>query len=415
MNVPASAQPQINEKSENLSVALAGFTEKTGVAEQIALLSDWLQRAGVLVRTVSVADAFEMRDIPVILFYDSAQDAVSKALVQEISPMTALADWRATTETCLAGYRRNRRGLTLLDAGAFEDAPNSYLKVLSARFGWAGKNLDLGGGSQDLPQDVDQRAILRVIAAVAVSNDPLARRLDGELQAGALWPETKQGEYAKTGADPETAFAVYLKSQTGLSARVEEEFAAAQQDRTALEQQLMDTQAALENQLLVLTEQKNAAQQGKTALEQQLMDTQAELENQFLAQFSQQDQAQREKDLLMQQLSNTQAELETYFLELQEARKQNDTYAVDLKAFHDKAQRHRKDADLLRLDIKELQSKETETKALLEEALQRIDVLQGEIAQRDDEINALRNSTSWRITSPIRGVGDTIKGTRGRG
>lgn len=355
--------------SKGKSVAVAAFIGKNGVDASIDRLVNWLQTADVSI----VSDLDEQTsEMPAILLYDRAQNSVLKGLGQGQGPMEALMGWRTVSEKCLARYRSNRRGTALLDVQSFEENPQSFLQALAKKFDWDLKDLDTVAVSQDVASETAQDEILRVIAAVAVSGDPQARRLEGELEAGSLWLDQANGPALKR-ADPELALSAYQKTQKRQSADIEAQLQAALLEKTAVMQQLMDTQEELEKFAISAGDQEKSSD--------------------------------REKDLLMQQLSNTQSELETYFDELQKKQKQFGALERELQ---------KKQEQLDGLEI-ELQSANEKAQREEEESRRKIDTLNDEILFKNGEIEALRNSTSWKVTSPLRGVGDTLKSAKKRG
>lgn len=383
------------------SVVVAAFIREDSVDASIDRLANWLQTADV-----SVVLNLDERtpEMPAILLYDRARDSVLNGLELGQDPTEALAGWRTVSEKCLARYRSNRRGTALLDRQSFEENPLSFLKTLATKFDWELGDLDTATASQDVASETVRDEILGVIAAVAVSGDPQARHLEGELEAGSLWPDPANVPALKR-PDPDVAFSAYQKAQARQSADTEVQLQAARQENTIVMQQLMDAKGELEKFAAAAGDREETAEREKGLLMQQLMDTQAELEKFALSAGDREKSAGREKDLLTQQLSNTQSELETYFDELQKKQKQ-------FGALERELQKKQEQLDGLEIELQAVNEKAQRDK---QEARHEIDTLKGEIAFKDGEIETLRNSTSWKVTSPLRGVGDTLKSVKKRG
>ena len=302
-----------------------------------------------------------------VVFYDRAEQAVEKALLTGTLPSKALAQWQQNMQDLLGFQRKHRRNVLLVDRAAVCRTPRGFVTALSAYL-----NLENPKAS-DLQADPQVAgSVESVIAAQTVAQSLQARRLNGEMDASSL---PLEGEGGHLSCDIDASFKLYVKAQ-GEQVRSEEQHA----------NQVGELQS--ENSLLVM----------------QLGSVQEELEAYYL-------EAKRLKE------SCTGYEDQLHILrEKSTAAAQNTAKKID--QLHDTERRlhdvgnELRDAEQRIQDIEgNLHGTEAalkEREQALEQAHHHVSQLQEQLHQREGELHHFLQSTSWRVTGPLRKVKDRL-------
>jgi predicted nucleic acid-binding Zn-ribbon protein len=388
---------------------------------------------------------------PCVVFYDTAIQAVERAVLQGTFPREALAQWEENTSRLLALYRKHRRQMVLANGLTTCLAPQAFVTALESRLGLHSEK------TVDLPsQELETGVVEKLIAIQTVAQSPSAKRLDGELEASALPLLIEENS-----CDVDVAFATYQRGKENPEQKEETNLLAIQLECAQEELETLDAKEKdLEHQLCVardeiikLTEGLKAAEKENEHLLLQLHDIQAEFEvavkqaqndkqalndrvaglEKTLAETKKQaversrqqlaeavelkETAEKENQRLLLQLSNVQEELEVYFQEmkmLQQKLQETETHSGSLQAKLDKSISREHVAEL----EKRLQEAEHNLK-VSEDTLKQRDHeaeifrqhqahLQAELDLRTNELHELLSSTSWRATGPLRHLKDRL-------
>lgn len=235
---------------------------------------------------------------PVVVFYESLADALSRAMGHLSTPdataatgenrpriMAALEEWIANNAALTALFYRHRTGITLLPALGLLHAPDSVRDLLATRFG----DTDVPAASnttlavQDLlPSGVDPKFALMASAILQTATeaqeaqdgiDAISTPLDG-LDSQFLASSDILGEFLvtpepppeaatkDTQPEPDPAQTALIAEQHALElrrlqARHEQDLAALRRQSDAVQMRLLDA-VAQQTQLSDLAEQKQA-------------------------------------------------------------------------------------------------------------------------------------------------------------
>lgn len=286
----------------------------------------------------------------------------AKGLAGGQSAAQALEHWQARAQALLAFCRRNRRRLALVEAGSLRREPDPVLERVFAHLGQS-----LPGELQLVPVEEEADPVLTVIAFQAVAQSEAAKAMNGELEARAF----PAGSGAECGLRAVDRAAEALARQAEAVRFLQAQNAsllAERGEREKLEDQLAKIQAALEAQ-------------ARSAVA-----------------------GQEELDLLMLQLHALQDELEAGFLQRRELEAAFSARKEELEQSGAEAESKAKLAAELQ---EQLAAREEEVKGLHG----RIASLEAERVERDAwlqdkdaQLAALWQSTSWRVTAPMRRV-----------
>lgn len=342
--------------------------------------------------------------VALIVFWRSAELAVTDELSAGRALDQALGHWDTAHQALLGFYRKHRQNVVLVDFDAFCGAPGSFAALLQAQTGLTFSAAHSSNGFHVDP-------VYRAIAALKISQSLNSLRIDGELEASSIWPQTRQDTGGARNIQVDAAVARYQKvmsAQTEAAEGLEE--ARAKQEAEQLASQTEAAEAAKANDLLV----------------QQLHAAQEELESYYLtAQKLEQGAVQQESeaqaaaaglsdlgktnDLLTLQLHNVQEELEDYYLALQKREKDCADYESQLKAAHKRKTHLQAEKAAAQEHQDRVVADQT---AALEASARRIADLERELGESKDTVAQLVSSTSWKVTGPIRKVKDSLKGSK---
>lgn len=240
----------------------------------------------------------EAPERPVVVFYESLADALSRAMghlskqdataaTGENRPriMAALEEWIADNAALTALFYRHRTGITLLPALGLLHAPGSVRDLLAARFGDAHGPAarDTTLAVQDLlPSEVDPKFALMASAILQTATeaqeaqdgiDAISTPLEGldpqflassDILGQFLVPPAPQPEVAPkdTLPEPDPAQTALIAEQHALDlrrlqARHEQDLATLRRQSDAVQMRLLDA-VAQQRQLSDLAEQKQA-------------------------------------------------------------------------------------------------------------------------------------------------------------
>lgn len=328
-------------------------------------------------------------DTRYLVLFETAKYAVARQ-VADVLPSESLAEWATTATEVLSLYRRNRRKMLFISPqrvmASFDDAQTVLMKHLEI-------STPLPDGAQINMPPPPQWA--QVLAAQAIVQNPAAGRLVSELDAAML-------PIHELPVEPDAASAEVLGQEMllgVLQANIEQvskaqmkQTQAYTKERGLLEAELSKA-AGQYDDLNRSLERANgnvaSGQADKDILTNQLEELRAELKTSQEQARAEAASGQAEKDLLINQLEGLRAELKTYFVSAAELEKK-------LIVQDAQAQAHNQALEAAHAQI-----------ASLTEAL---GVMETNLRIRDDEVDALRASTSWKITAPMRSIKNTLNG-----
>lgn len=118
---------------------------------------------------------------PFLVLYETAEDAVARGIWKGDLPSHVLARWILNAEVLLSKHRERRRQFTLVSIGAVLMEPENFLVELSRRFDRRDFPCD-----QLVPIGPVWPGWQGLLARQIVSGEPIAMRLNDELEAAAL-------------------------------------------------------------------------------------------------------------------------------------------------------------------------------------------------------------------------------------
>lgn len=347
--------------------------------------------------------------VGLVLLYLSPVETLCRAMAAQTPPSTALADWRSRAEDILALNRRDRRRVWLLEIGAGRGNPDVFRRHFY---------LPQAELSALPPQDL----VLRLMANQAISGDPQARRIQGELEAASL--DCSGG--AKTAENPDSAFYTY---QHMLQAQQKAEVLQAQAHLTQKELSALAAQKeALETSAATAEKGKQKAQKDVDLLKSQNRAVQEELEATSRRKLelesgldaAQQDRqkAQQEVDLLRAQvrlmkqemgtLSTDRERLEQRLAQMSQGLESHQAQIAALSAERDRLSRRVEEKERsIAAAAAGLRAAETQRDYLttrLDDTLAERESARRDAQAKDAEIQKIMTSKSFRLTEPLRRI-----------
>lgn len=131
--------------------------------------------------SVSALSLPEETVAPILILYETAEDAVARGLLKGILPSKVLAKWITDAAALLSQHRGRRRQATLASIGSVLTEPAIFVKELRNRL----KELEFSEDKLSPVKPVGS-ALQGLLARQIVSSDPVATRLSFELEAAAL-------------------------------------------------------------------------------------------------------------------------------------------------------------------------------------------------------------------------------------
>jgi len=310
-----------------------------------------------------------------LVLYPGPVPAMAAALAAGGGLPTVLADWTAQATALLDFLRRNRRRVLLTEEAAFLADPAAILALAALR------PPAKGALAPEPPPD----PLLALLAAEMLRRDPRAHALAGELEASAT-----ASQAGGTEVDLEAARHLHLQTaetahlQAESAARLQAELEEAQAEQEAVLRQLLNAQAEQER----LQARIHQLDQGLQSSEAQLRE--------LALQAEQRRALEAERAALASSLAKLRAELATRDAALAErdailAERNAALEAVNREAVTLRSARVQGDHDL----------------GLLTKRLARAEQ---DLANRRNEVQKLRSSTSYRITAPMRWVKRKLSG-----
>lgn len=116
-----------------------------------------------------------------VVFYNSAEPAIQKALLSGHLPSKALAQWQDNMEVLLTFYRQHRRNVLLVDKAAIRRNPQMFITRLTSFL----KTDVSQNATIQFPESQDNHVEAVLARQVAVQSLS-AQRLSGELNASSL-------------------------------------------------------------------------------------------------------------------------------------------------------------------------------------------------------------------------------------
>ena len=323
----------------------------------------------------------------IVLVYRDCVPFLAEQMAEGIGPDDALEEWTQAASALLHILHAKRGNALLVEQSAFWE----HTDVLNEELGLSGaESLAVLGIPAPGSEDGDgPYAVLQFLAEHHFRQAPLPRRLAAELEASTpLAMQLDRPQRTRT----EDAFEalqgsglVFGKNSPGTG-----------QDELLLEklQALEEELAASEARTDKLKEEINAALRQQIQLAEQLERRSAELHKKS-----------REVERLERALADKGRQMGEQEQKLQQAQEEVSRLESVLRETRNELDETRKAA---RQDEQERIARLTWMRGELEHAL-----AQGEA--RLQEVHALRNSTSWKITAPIRRIKRALTGRRHTG
>ena len=366
---------------------------------------------------------------PVLVLWPALADWIAAALADADRPETALettlADWQAGAEALLALYRRKRRQVILADMARLRQGDAAAAERIAARLGLhpAAAAQDAGTPDRDAADRADVAAAL---AGAALAADPKLRAVTEELDASSVTTPGQQAAPAAAilalhrllarPAEPpdsgrEAALAAELVSERALKQAAEAELRAERRQHLAASSQIAqirETAARDKRRLTALETETGMLRTQMMALHAERDRFRDELERRSLP---------NDREQIATQLEQTRSELEA--MQAERARQQDEL--MQTRIFRAQLEDANAQLEALRAELihrqrisNELEdvqvrlagastdtgTKEEEIARLTRELKKKVD----EIRAWQDRETELLQSTSWRITAPLRAV-----------
>lgn len=281
-----------------------------------------------------------------LLLWTRPEAVIEQAMVRNEDPAQALAEWIASARSLLHGYRRNRRKTLLVDVEHAVAAPDAFLRACADRLALT-VPAETPALGEAPSDDTASDPVLRLIATQWAAATPEADELLEELEASAQ-------PLAAACSTPVDCAAAW------------QEYRTAQQER-----------------------------QDESRLRE----------------------LQEENELLLLQLHQVQEELESYYLALQDERGKREETDQSLTSRNKKNKQLKKklaarDQTINQLQ-KELSARDQAAKkrqAEIGKWEKRYQSIQARKERRDMQLQAMRQSRSWRITAPMRALRRPLSG-----
>ncbi|UWQ35149.1 hypothetical protein K3555_21545 (plasmid) [Leisingera sp. M527] len=295
-------------------------------------------------------------DRPVLVLYERAETAVCAGLARGLSPAQALKNWEDHAQELLVFCRRNRRQVALMEAENLVNAPETMLERACGHL-----------GIDPLPKPDMERPgepagpVWEGLAVLAVARSAAAAALNAELEARAIPADAAQMEALEIA---DRAAQDYRQQLNGLAELevLKTALDAAQKEIQTLGRERPAQKAALDAQTRLA-----ALKQSQTELLQvQLRSLQDALE------------AERRKTVKLDRVLETERH-----------------QADQLREARDVMIRRGGTIGELRRQITELEAKRRKQD-------ERVAENEACLKEQETQMQALRASTSWRITAPLR-------------
>ena len=376
-----------------------------------------------------------------VVFYDNAIQKVQQALKLEMAPTAALMQWQKEIKALVQFHRANRRCVLLVDRAAAARDLRGFAQTLAT-------HLELGDllpGTPVAPQQ-DTGTVEAVIAAQTLAQSTQAKRLSSELEARSL----PLGDTASLApCDPDKAYRemaqnAELQAEHDLLLLQLEAVQNEREDHYAVQVAQRDQIADLQKQITALKQKQTQEDQRHAA---QLKEAKAkngslmsQLENvkkvrdahraetatqkkqianlqQDLSRVQEDQQSiSAENSLLLLQLNNVQEELETYYLKAQKLEKSCRDHEKRFQA------REAELTSAAQTQLQEISEQLNSARQELETAKQELETAKADIVERDkkleeahqhsarveDELHQILQSSSWRVTGPLRRIKDRM-------
>jgi hypothetical protein len=238
-----SGPPDVGIESLIQLLQEAGLDNQAADAKQSAIRWQALSGSELLSNPSRIQEA---PNAHLLLFFQSPETVLARAMDEGRSPDEALSEWLETAESTLALIRQNRRRITLVEMTLALQNPNNLIERLNQRLSLA---LTSQGYQNNWPvSSLDPIHLL--IAHNAVTTHTQARRLASELQATAI----PIGQYESLLPDALSAWDGYRSKVTGPESeqkeKSSEEFKDLQEENELLLLQLHHVQEELESYYL---------------------------------------------------------------------------------------------------------------------------------------------------------------------
>jgi len=367
---------------------------------------------------------------PVVIPVSPPLDVLREALQSGAAPKDALADWRAGAEALLQTCRRARSRVLLIDAAMLETRPDACARALGERLGLRFGEMPPPGGSE-----AGRSATHAVIAASLLAGDVKALDLIDELEAMTLGPVSPRSPARAEIASAAEAAASLADGNNQLRENLAKMLAQTEELRAALirneeeaqaltkhgtridelEDRLAEAEADRdmvvgERDLLVEERDMLAGKRDLLAKERDLLAKERDVlvgERDQL--IGERDLLIEERDLLRETLAQMVAEIERLLGEEGDLKRRLAARDADLR---DKHLLEARLDDVSRQRDAAIQKQRWRDAVLGGEILtlaatardERI-ALSGEIEDLRAGIERIRNSTSWKLTAPLRATG----------
>ena len=330
-----------------------------------------------------------------LVLYERGETAVRAAMLAGTPPGTALADWEADMLALLGFCRRHRRGVLLAERGAVYHQPEDFAAALMTHLDLELPKSTPLQGTTSIPAPLES-----IIAAQTVAQSLSARALNGELEASAL-PLAAANTQS---CDPDAGFEVIrIGQQAARDAADHHQTKAATQDT-----EIAKLQAQLQTQ-------NNSADIIRGDFQQELARVQK-------LQAARAAEATAQARTHLNQIEALQQEVAAYFQEakqLDEGRAALEEQITTLeRAAITAAQLAEKQTSDLRDGVHYLQTVEADLgrtkdnlkhrEQALQDAQNHATELARQLAEREEHLQQVLHSTSWRVTGALRRTKDRL-------
>jgi flagellar biosynthesis/type III secretory pathway chaperone len=370
--------PKVTEKQ--VAHALAFVTEDVAPAVQDALNAAGFEVAPL--RKEAIAKALAAAKSPCAVVWSDPANCLASAIKEGADIAQAIEGWRERAEDVLALVRKNRRKLTLIDADILS-APDTdpVWDVLSKRL--------------DLPKDLLQpssetkspAALSLTVARLAVPQIDSLRELLEELRASGVSPLTEGVVLSNLGAAA-AAFAALRSQQDDLALMAAQVGFQVEEAAESSEER-----GLLQSQVMLLTDEMQRLSNVETAFTAQRLAHDCDQEEMDL--FREQVQIQDEE---FQKVGKERASLQEQLRRLTQEVERLRAAQTALETRHREAL-HNKDQALAQTvqDLGEMATARNDLEAQNAKLVRDVEDLTTLLAM-------VYESTSWRVTAPLRGV-----------
>ncbi|PQO22123.1 hypothetical protein C2I36_14725 [Rhodobacteraceae bacterium WD3A24] len=410
----SQTQQDISVGSEALRLLVA--EGEAAALEAVQAVAEGAAPPITVVRCESVEAALALDGAaPVLVPVRAPLDHLQRALQAGAAPEAALDAWREGCEALLRVCRKARRRVVMVDAGMLASRPETVAEALGARLGvhlGPAETVQMGHGSE-------VSHVHAAIAATLLANDSRALELADEFEAMLLGPVTPR-TLGRDGISAAAREAAALAEESDLlRENLQQMHADAERllgEKTELEanlEALRQERDRASGELSEARQKLDAADAARAGLEARLEEQRASAEDASRKAAQEVSSLTEERDLLRENLQQMLGETERLLGEKTELEGRVESLNSELgdrhllKAQLDAVGRQLEEArevqrlreSVLGAEILQMAAQARQERAALAEERDR---LTADLQAARDEIMRLRESTSWKVTAPLR-------------